>query len=111
MPSTRRSFFRVVAAAAAAAAAASPGSVPVKGATTPTATPAAPPTPTPAPPDPRAEALVQLARERYGKFLSTEELSLLDDRVRALERRGARLRGVKLGNGEEPVAIFRAGRP
>ncbi len=67
-------------------------------------------TPTPSPPDPRAEALVALARERYGPFLSPEEVPLLDERVRALERRGVRLRAVKLANGEEPAARFQTRR-
>ena len=78
---------------------------------TQTATPApAVATPTPVPADPRAEALAKLARERYGKFLSAEELPVLDERIAALERRGVRLRAVKLANGEEPAAQFHAGR-
>jgi hypothetical protein len=77
---------------------------------TQTATPApAVATPTPVPADPRAEALAKLARERYGKFLSAEELPVLDERIAALERRGVRLRAVKLANGEEPAARFHAG--
>lgn len=78
-----------------------------------TATPtAAPPaaSPTPAPPDAKTEALAKLARERYGRFLSAEELPMLDERIGALERRGTRLRAVKLANAEEPAAEFRAGR-
>jgi hypothetical protein len=78
---------------------------------TQTATPApAVATPTPVPADPRAEALAKLARERYGKFLSAEELPVLDERIAALERRGVRLRAVKLANGEEPAAQFHVGR-
>ena len=82
---------------------------------TPTPAPTAAPapavaTPTPVPADPRAEALAKLARERYGKFLSAEELPMLDERIAALERRGVRLRAVKLANGEEPAAQFHAGR-
>jgi hypothetical protein len=77
----------------------------------PTATPApAVASPTPVPADPRAEALAKLARERYGKFLSAEELPVLDERIATLERRGVRLRAVKLANGEEPAAHFHAGR-
>ena len=78
---------------------------------TQTATPApAVATPTPVPADPRGEALAKLARERYGRFLSAEELPVLDERVAALERRGVRLRAVKLANGEEPASQFHAGR-
>ncbi|MDQ2977614.1 MAG: hypothetical protein M3R62_00215 [Acidobacteriota bacterium] len=79
---------------------------------TPTATPGpAVATPTPVPADPVTSALAKLARERYGKFLSAEELPMLDERIAALERRGVRLRAVKLANGEEPAAQFHAGRP
>ena len=78
---------------------------------TPTATPApAVATPTPVPADPVTSALAKLARERYGKFLSAEELPMLDERIAALERRGVRLRAVKLANGDEPAAQFHAGR-
>jgi hypothetical protein len=67
-------------------------------------------TPTPAPPDPKAELLAKLARERYGKFLTAEELTMLDERIAAVERRSARLRAVKLSNGDEPATEFRARR-
>lgn len=78
---------------------------------TQTATPApAVATPTPVPADPKAEALAKLARERYGRFLSAEDLPVLDERIAALERRGVRLRAVKLANEEEPAVQFHAGR-
>lgn len=81
------------------------------GGQTQTATPApAVATPTPVPADPKAQALAKLARERYGRFLSAEELPVLDERIAALERRGVRLRAVKFANGEEPAAQFHAGR-
>ena len=104
MAATRRSFLATLMAAAAAAAR------PFAAGAQTSSTPAPPLTPTPAPPDPKAEALVQLARERYGRFLSPDELPMLDDRIRALERRGARLRAVRLANGEEPAVSFKAGR-
>jgi hypothetical protein len=79
-----------------------------------TATPAAPPRPTPAPGAPPATAapaepgpLARAARERFGKFLSPEELRMLDDEMASLERRGARLKEMPLGNGEEPSTDFR----
>ena len=121
MPTTRRGFLGAAAGAAAAAALATPfpaaarSAVPdptaAPGTPVPTGTPAgASPTPTPVPPDPRAEALVRLARERYGKFLTSEELAMLDERVTAIERRGVRLRAVKLSNSEEPASDFRVVR-
>lgn len=35
---------------------------------------------------------------------------MLDERCAAIERRSQRLRAVRLSNGDEPVAEFRAGR-
>ncbi|HEY6147595.1 MAG TPA: hypothetical protein VIZ69_07845 [Thermoanaerobaculia bacterium] len=106
MPS-RRGF---LGAALAAAAATLSRPFAARGQTTPAAPPAPAASPTPAPPDPKAEALAKLARERYGKFLSPEELTMLDERCAAIERRSQRLRAVRLSNGDEPVAEFRAGR-
>lgn len=102
MSTSRRGFLGAAIAAAAAVAR------PLRGQTPSAAGPAA--TPTPAPPDPKAEALAKLARERYGKFLPDEELPMLDERIAALERRSARLRGFRLKNSEEPATAFRAGR-
>jgi len=109
--STSRRGFLGTAFAAAAAALSRPFAA--RGQTTPAAprTPAVPAvSPTPAPPDPKAEALAKLARERYGKFLSAEELAMLDERCAGIERRSQRLRAVRLSNGDEPAAEFRAGR-
>jgi hypothetical protein len=52
-----------------------------------------------------------LARVRYGKFLTEEELPLLDEDMAGLERRSARLRAYKLANSEEPAVDFSARRP
>ena len=74
-----------------------------------TATPT--PAPTPAPPPPKStDLLAKLARERYGKFLTAEELPLRDEDMAGLERRSARLRGYKLANSEEPAVDFSAER-
>jgi hypothetical protein len=67
------------------------------------------PTPTPAP-EKKPEGLAKLARERYGKFLTPDELALMDDDMAFIETRGGRLRGYKLANGEEPVVDFRVVR-
>jgi hypothetical protein len=66
---------------------------------------AAEPTPTPEP-DKKPSLLAQAARERYGKFLSEEQAAQLDERMATLERTSARLRSVKLGNGEGPTTDF-----
>ena len=102
MKGTRRGFLGTVVASAVAAVA-RPFSASAQ-----TTTPSA--TPIPAPPDPNAELLAKLARERYGKFLTTDELTLLDERIAAIERRSARLRAVKLANSDEPATEFRARR-
>ena len=70
-------------------------------------------TPTPNPAAPAAkppDLLAKLARERYGKFLTEEELPLLDEDMAGLERRSARLRAYKLANSEEPAVDFSAER-
>lgn len=111
MSTTSRRGFLGTAVAAAVAALSRPFAA--RGQTTTPAprTSAAPAlSPTPAPPDPKAEALAKLARERYGRFLSAEELTMLDERCAGIERRSQRLRAVKLSNGDEPVSEFRAGR-
>ena len=70
--------------------------------------PAQTPTPTPTPvPEKKPEGLAKLARERFGKFLTPDELALMDDDMAFVETRGGRLRGYKLANGEEPVVDFR----
>jgi hypothetical protein len=107
MPTSRRGF---LGAALAAAAATLSRPFAARGQTTSTPAPGPAASPTPAPPDPKAEALARLARERYGKFLSGEELTMLDERCAGIERRSQRLRAVRLLNADEPAAEFRAGR-
>lgn len=99
MPRTRRAILKSAAALAALAALPLPAQTP----------PAASPTPTPAP-EKKPGTLAKLARERYGKFLTEEELSLLDDDMEGLERRSARLRAFKVSNAEEPAVDFAAVR-
>ncbi|HEY3171153.1 MAG TPA: hypothetical protein VGK86_01110 [Thermoanaerobaculia bacterium] len=73
--------------------------------------PAQAPSPTPTPrPEKKPEGLAKLARERYGKFLTEDELALMDDDMAFVESRSGRLRGYKLANGEEPVVDFRVAR-
>lgn len=95
---TRRAILKAAGAISALA------SVPI-----PAQTPA--PSPTPAPPAAGPPGLLsRLARERYGKFLTEDELPLLDEDMAGLERRSARLRGYKLANSEEPAVDFSADR-
>ena len=98
---TRRAILKAAGAISALAA------VPLPAQTTPTPTP----TPSPGPPAAKpSDLLAKLARERYGKFLTEEELPLLDEDMAGLERRSARLRGYKLANSEEPAVDFSAER-
>ena len=66
-------------------------------------------TPTPTPPK-KPDGLARVARERYGKFLTEEELGRMDEDMAFLDTRSARLRGFKLENGEEPALDFRVNR-
>jgi hypothetical protein len=95
---TRRAILKAAGAISAHATVPLPGEMP-----TPTPTPAAPAA---KPPD----LLAKLARERYGKFLTEDELPLLDEDMAGLERRSARLRAYKLENSEEPAVDFAAER-
>jgi hypothetical protein len=103
MHSTRRALLKGASALvslfaakfSAAQAAATPTPTPNP---TPATTPAAPPEPGP---------LARAARERFGKYLSPEELKMLDEEMAAVERRGARLATFPLKNGEEPATDFR----
>ncbi|HEV8609848.1 MAG TPA: hypothetical protein VGS98_07260 [Thermoanaerobaculia bacterium] len=97
MPKTRRAILKAAGVISALAALPLP-------AQTRTPAPGASPTPTPGKKAPGT--LAKLARERYGRFLTEEEMALMDDDMEALERRSARLRGYKLGNGEEPAVDF-----
>ena len=93
MAKTRRAILKAAGAISALAALPLPAQTPT-------------PTPTPAP-EKKPEGLAKLARERFGKFLTPDELALMDDDVAFVETRGGRLRGYKLANGEEPVVDFR----
>ncbi len=103
MLTTRRSFVGVAGALATFLLA------PFHRARGQTATSAPPATPTP-PPAAKESGLARLARERYEKYLTTEELKMLDEEMASLERRSGRLRAVSLKNGEEPATDFRVRR-
>jgi len=103
MPTTRRLFLGTAGALAALGAAWRRAEE-----VTPTRTPP-PSSPTPTP-SPAARALLELARERYGKYLEPEEIKMLDEEMASLERRSARLRAIRLANSEEPATDFRTVR-
>lgn len=107
MKTTRRSFVGAAGAfsallvtplpRAALAAAPDAGTSPDAGLANPAAKPSA--------------ELSRLTRERYGKFLREDQLAMLDEKLANVEANSKRLQSVKLKNGDEPVADFRAVRP
>lgn len=98
MPKTRRAILKAAGAISALAALPLPAQ---------TLAPATTPTPAPAK---KPDGLARVARERYGKFLSEEELAKMDEDMAFVESRSARLRRFRLENAEEPALDFRVDR-
>ena len=112
---SRRRFLRSLAAApllpSALSQAPSPPS-PTPPAPSPTPTipsPAGPvPSPSPSPPGPGAQALGDVVRIRYGAQLEEADLAEVRKGIEENLQAADRLRkAVKLGNGDEPINIFR----
>ena len=102
MAKTRRAILKAAGALSALAA------LPVR-AQTPSPVPVATPTPTPAPAK-KPDGLARAARERYGKFLTEDEMARMDEDMAFLDTRSTRLRALRLENGEEPAVDFRVRR-
>ncbi len=100
MPKTRRAILKAAGALSVLAA------LPVPAQTPP---PAATPTPAPAPAK-KPDGLARVARERYGKFLTEDEMARMDEDMAFLDTRSTRLRAIRLENGEEPALDFRVNR-
>ena len=100
MAKTRRAILKAAGALSALAA------LPVR-AQTPSPVPAATPTPAPAK---KPDGLARVARDRYGKFLTEDEMARMDEDMAFLDTRSARLRALRLENGEEPALDFRVNR-
>jgi hypothetical protein len=66
------------------------------------------PTPTPQPPSPVAEAYAEVARARFGKLVSPEQLSKIKEDLAGNVRSADRLRNYKLENSDEPDFVFSA---
>ncbi len=75
-----------------------------------TAAPLPPPAPAPCPPPETrvAEALTEVVRERYGAQLDDSALAEVRKGIESAQQAAARLRGLDLGNADEPVTTFRA---
>ena len=100
MPKTRRAILKAAGALSALAA------LPAR-AQTPSPAPAATPTPAPAK---KADGLARVARDRYGKFLTEDEMAKMDEDMAFHDTRSTRLRAIRLQNGEEPALDFRVNR-
>ena len=100
MAKTRRAILKAAGALSALAALPVPAQTPPPGAT---------PTPAPAPAK-NPEGLARVARDRYGKFLTEDEMARMDEDMAFLDTRSARLRALRLENGEEPAVDFRVSR-
>lgn len=98
MPKTRRAILKAAGTLSVLAALPLPAQTPAP-ATTPTPTPAKKP-----------DGLARVARERYGKFLTEDEMARMDEDMAFLDTRSGRLRALRLENGEEPATDFRVRR-
>jgi hypothetical protein len=66
------------------------------------------PSPSPSPPGPVAQALGEVVRVRYGSQLEEADLAEIRKGIEENLQAADRLRkAVKLGNGDEPINIFR----
>jgi hypothetical protein len=59
-------------------------------------------------PSPMARALTEVVRTRYGKYLTPEQLTEVQEDIERGLRAAERLRARKLKNGDEPGFIFSA---
>ena len=108
---SRRLFAKSLAFAAVAPALAGAATALGQAAPSPSLTPAPTPVPTPEAPSSVAEALTEVARIRWGKHLSGEQLGeiakALDGRLRGAEA----MKKVPLTNADEPDVVFFAEIP
>jgi len=67
------------------------------------------PGPTPQQPSPIADAYSEVARARFGKFVTDEEMAKIKEDLEGNVRAAERLRNYKLENGDEPDFVFTSG--
>lgn len=108
---TRREFNRIVAVAGVAAGAAI--LIPFTDSATNAQNPAPSPTPAPTPaaapiPSAVALALAEVAKARFGEYLTPEQQAKLPTSLENLAAAAGRLRAVKLKNADEPDFVFTA---
>lgn len=68
--------------------------------------PVAPSAPEELKPSPEAEALAEIVKQRYGKYLTDEQMAEIKLGLERGLRGRQRLRAFKLANADEPVTIF-----
>ena len=59
-------------------------------------------------PSPEAEALAEVVKQRYGKYLTDEQLIEIKQGLERGVRSRQRIRAFKLTNADEPITMFRA---
>lgn len=59
-------------------------------------------------PAPTVRALLDIVRERYGKYLTADQLDEVRKDLESVVNMGERLRARKLNNSDEPDFVFRA---
>jgi hypothetical protein len=101
LPNKRRAFLKAMAGAPLLPAALVPG--------VSAQAPAPVPSPTPSPaPAPMARALAEAARHRFGAHLAPGDLEEIEKSIDGNLKAAERLRGLALGNADEPVTVFEA---
>lgn len=110
VPPSRRGFAKrlVLAAAAPALAGAAAALGQTAPAPSPSPTPAPTPIPTPEAPSSAAEALTEVARIRWGKHLSGEQLGEIAKTIDSRLRGADAMKKIPLTNADEPDVVFLA---
>jgi hypothetical protein len=113
LPPSRRAFAKKLALAAAAPAFATAALSQTAPAAAPSPSPSPAPTPVPTPeaPSSAAEALTEIARIRWGKHLSGEQLGEIAKAVDGRLRGAEAMKKVALTNADEPDVVFFAEYP
>lgn len=105
---SRRAFAKSVAASLLAAPIASSLMQAQTATPTPQTSPTPSPSPSPQPPSPVALAYFEIAKARFGKYITEEQLEQVKRDLEGNVRTSERLKAVKLENGDEPDFVFSA---
>jgi hypothetical protein len=105
---TKRQSRRAFAKSVAASLIAVPIASSLSQAQTATPTPSPTPSPMPRPPSPVALAYFEVAKGRFGKYMTAEQLEQVKRDLEGNVRTTERFSAVKLQNGDEPDFVFSA---